>query len=771
MPLAALALMNPNQRKAVEHVNGPLLVLAGAGSGKTRVLTYRIANLIESHGVDPAQIFAVTFTNKAAGEMKHRIQALFCQQRAMNLRDMPFDELLRSEQNKIQRWVTKEVIAPLWVGTFHALCGRLLRSGIEKYTDWSGRSWKSNFNIADEGDVQSIIKQIIIQDLNLDEQRYQPRPIRFEISRAKNQGLTPTDFLKQEGANFRNQRVADIYERYQARLAENNTLDFDDLIWIPTRLFAQHPDTLAYWHKRFTHVLVDEYQDTNRTQYQLIEQLVTGGVDHAHMDWSNRSVFVVGDADQSIYSFRCADFRIIMEFQETLGNADSLVKLEENYRSTPEILATANHLINRNQERFDKVLRPTRDSGHKVHCQRTEDEEEEGRFIVQNIIQQHTQENRRWKDFAILYRTNSQSRAIEDQLRQQQIPYTVIGGLKFYDRKEIKDILSYLKFIHNPDDSLSLRRAISVPKRGIGPKTLETVSLLAMQQGVGLWQAMNDHERVRLNLNRGAKQLEQFVTQVNDWQNYAQNANALEVLDKVLEESGYVLALREENTQEADNRLENILELRSGVQGFLEKNDEMSLAAYLAVVSLYSDLDDLDSEKNQVSLMTIHASKGLEYPVVFVAGWEQGLFPHERSMDDASAIEEERRLAYVAITRAQTRLFLSYTQQRRLWGETKPVIPSQFLYELPPDQISGILPKRHSKSKAAGTQTEEATSLIRVQAEDLAVGDTVIHKTFGSGQVTHMLAGNIQMSVAVNFPGLGRKILNPKQTPLFRLPN
>ncbi|WP_218079773.1 ATP-dependent helicase [Anthocerotibacter panamensis] len=769
MTFVSHALFNPAQRQAVEHLNGPLLVLAGAGSGKTRVLTYRIANLIETHGIDPGQIFAVTFTNKAAGEMKARIQTLFCQQRAMATVGMPFDELLPAQQSGVLKWVERNVIQPLWVGTFHALCGRMLRSCVDQYRDWAGRQWSNNFNIADDGDTQSLIKQIVLKELNLDENRYQPRAIRHTISRAKNLGQTPEAFLQSEGANFRNQRITEVYERYQAKLAENNTLDFDDLLLIPTRLFEQQPDLLEYWHRRFTHILVDEYQDTNRTQYTLIQQLATGG--RKQQGWENRSVFVVGDADQSIYSFRCADVRIILEFQEQLGNAESLVKLEENYRSTPEILEVANHLINRNQERLDKVLRPTRAAGPKAYCFRAEDEEEESRFIVRQMKTLMTKEGRRWRDFAILYRTNSQSRAIEDQLRGEGIPYTVVGGLKFYDRKEIKDLLAYLKLIYNPDDALSLKRAIATPRRGIGAKTLEGLEATAASQGTSLWTVMNDLEQVKVAASRGAKPVLQFVAQVQEWQSFAQGQDVLQILDRVLEDSGYLAALQNENTPEADNRIENILELRSSAQSFLEKSEDPALGNYLASASLASDLDSWDGDKNQVSLMTIHAAKGLEFPVVFITGLEQGLFPHARSLDDPAALEEERRLCYVAVTRAENRLYLCYAQQRRLWGEAEPAVPSQFLFEIPPDFLTGSPPKQFTGSTAKTTATKEQSDLglIRVQARDLQVGSVVLHKGYGQGTVTHLLEGGTQFSVAVSFPGIGRKIINPKMTALYQV--
>ncbi len=773
---SALVLLNPAQRQAVEHVEGPLLVVAGAGSGKTRVLTYRIANLIETHGVDPGQIMAVTFTNKAAEEMRQRIQVIFCEARAMHTQQMPYAELLPADQTKIQRWVKGNITNPLWVGTFHALCGRLLRSCMEEYQDWAGRRWHNNFSISDESDAQSMIKQIMVHELNLDDKQYPPRQVRYQISRAKNLGLTPEEFLQEEGANFKNKQVAKIYERYQARLAENNTLDFDDLIWIPTRIFAQNPQLLAYWHRRFQHILVDEYQDTNRTQYQLIQQLSTGCTDarswqknRETFNWQGRSVFVVGDADQSIYSFRCADFRIILEFQSEIGSdrVESLIKLEENYRSTPEILAVANSLIGLNQERLDKVLRPTRASGPRVYCHFAADEEAESQFIVRQMIELNAREGKRWKDCAILYRTNSQSRAIEDQLRQSNIPYTVVGGLKFYDRKEVKDIISYLKLIHNPQDSLSLRRAIGMPRRGIGAKSLETLALIAAQQEVSLWQIMRDATTVKTALSRASKAVGHFVDQVINWQRLAETENVFTLLDHVMRESGYVAALVEENTQESENRLENLAALCDSAQRFTEKSNDPSLTHYLASVSLSSDTDDLDETRDLVSLMTIHAAKGLEFPVVFLTGLEQGLFPHSRSLDDPGALEEERRLCYVALTRAQQRLYLTYTQERMLWGEREPALPSQFLSEIPEDLIVGSLPHKKRKQPTSGPASN--AKIHRVQAEDLTVGERIVHKTLGQGRVTHILSGNGAVCIAVEFPSLGKKIINPKQTAIYRL--
>ena len=470
MPSSAdfLSLLNSSQRQAVEHYCGPLLVVAGAGSGKTRALTYRISNLVLKHRVNPENILAVTFTNKAAREMKERVEKLFAEQLALQEQGKALELLPAYEQTKLRSRVYKTITKHLWIGTFHSLCARLLRMEINKYQDEKGRRWEKNFSIFDESDVQSLIKDIVTNRLNLDDRKFPPRSVRFAISNAKNLGQTAQQY-EAENNNFRGRVIASVYEAYQDALAANNALDFDDLIRVLVQLFAQNEQVLAYWHSQFHHMLVDEYQDTNRTQYDLLRYIATNGEPvETFKNWQNRSIFVVGDADQSIYSFRAADFTILMGFQQDFGDrlpdddTRTMVKLEENYRSTANILEAANALIEHNTERIDKVLKATRGEGDTIYCFRADDEQHEAEFVIDQIrsIERENPEVN-FGDFAILYRTNAQSRAFEDSLVRWGVPYTVVGGLKFYDRKEIKDVLAYLRLIVNPADTLSLQRVIN----------------------------------------------------------------------------------------------------------------------------------------------------------------------------------------------------------------------------------------------------------------------------------------------------------------------
>jgi DNA helicase II / ATP-dependent DNA helicase PcrA len=766
-------LVNSQQRRAIEHQEGPMLVVAGAGSGKTRTLTLRIANLILRHGIDPSQIFAVTFTNKAAGEMKERIQQFFVERRALEMDQRKYEDLPPQRQYALRAMVSKAITQPLWVGTFHALCGRILRFDIERYKDWQGRSWQKNFNIADEGDVQSLIKEIVTKELNLDDKRYNPRGVRSTISGAKSQGLTPEQFKMQEGGTIRSQRIAEVYERYQTRLAQNNTLDFDDLIWVPVLLFQQNPDLLNYWHNRFNHILVDEYQDTNRAQYQLIRLLATNSLTANDTDWKNRSLFVVGDGDQSIYAFRGADVQIILDFQRDFGDGlpddqtKTMIKLEENYRSCANILSVANTLIENNSGRLDKVLKPTRDHGAPVYSKKAEDEIKEADFIVGQIRhQEETEAKRSWKDFAVLYRTNVQSRVVEETLMRWGIPYTVIGGLKFYDRREVKDILCYLKAIHNSDDGMSIQRIINTPRRGIGNSTLTKLMEVANGAQMSLWQVLSSPESVKTIAGRTARPILEFVALLQQWQEASTKLTVAELLEQVIEESGYARALVEEGTDEALNRAENVHELLSVARQFEEQTDDPSLDAFLANIALASDLDQLGEQGDRVSLMTLHSAKGLEFPVVFLCGMEQGLLPHFRSLDDPKSLEEERRLCYVGVTRAQERLFLSHAQERRLYGDREPAITSQFLEEVS-ELLSGDSPRKSFSPGYRTSATKTAVKSASTQTWD--VGEVVLHPSFGQGQITHVLGTGEKLYIAVNFPGLGKKILDPRTAALEKI--
>jgi DNA helicase-2/ATP-dependent DNA helicase PcrA len=764
-----LSHLNPSQRRAVEHYCGPLLVVAGAGSGKTRALTYRIANLIRHHKVNPENILAVTFTNKAAREMKERIEFIFAQEVAQEKHGQRLELLPLDQQTRIKSNVYKTYTKPLWIGTFHSLCARILRLDINKYQDERGRTWNRNFTIYDESDVQSLFKNIVTKDFDLDKKKFDPRSIRYAISNAKNLGQTPAEFAREQ-PNYRGRVIAEIYDAYQNQLAANNALDFDDLILIPTRLFQQNDSILAYWHKQFRHILVDEYQDTNRIQYDLIRLLATNGEDNKRAwDWDKRSVFVVGDADQSIYSFRMADFTILLDFQQQFGDSlpdddtRTMVKLEENYRSRENILQAANHLIEQNTQRIDKVLKPTRGVGERIYCYKADNETEEAQFALKQIL--HLKEQNPelgWGSFAILYRTNAQSRPIEDALRAT-VPYIIVGGLKFYDRKEIKDALAYLRVIANPADTVSLLRVINTPRRGIGKSTIDNLVNASKELGMPLWEIISDETSASTLSGRAAKSVTQFAEIIKKYQGQASKLTATEILNGIMADSNYIEDLKQKGTEEASNRIENIVELNNAVEQFAEEYEDASLEAFLASASLASDLDNLEEGQEAVSLMTLHSAKGLEFPVVFLVGLEQGLFPHSRTLNDPIALEEERRLCYVGVTRAKEQLFLSHTRERYMWGSREPAIPSQFLKELPEDLVDTNI---HPPVVAQRRRQEKMTPPTPENTVNWQVGDRVLHKTFGEGEITHVLGSGRKTTLAVSFPGLGKKILDPKVAPM-----
>ncbi|MEG4938766.1 DNA helicase PcrA [Microcoleus sp. F4-D5] len=781
-----LSHLNPSQRQAVAHYNGPLLVVAGAGSGKTRALTYRVANLVRTHRVDPENILAVTFTNKAAREMKERIEKLLATQQAEAEYGKPLVDLAPDVQTKLRSQIYQRITKHIWMGTFHSLCGRILRYDIEKYQDEKGRQWKKNFSIFDESDAQSLVKQIVTKTLNLDDKKFDPRKVRYVISNAKNQGLSPQEYQAAE-PDYRGRVIADVYSRYQDALAANNALDFDDLILVPVKLLSQNEQVLSYWHQKFCHILVDEYQDTNRTQYDLIRMLVTNNADPKNFDkWQNRSIFVVGDVDQSIYSFRMADYTILLEFQEDFGDGLSdektrtMVKLEENYRSRENILQVANHLIEHNTERIEKILRPTREPGAPIVVWRADNELEEAEFVAGQIhsLKRQNSEYENGSNFAILYRTNAQSRSFEEALMRLDIPYNIVGGLKFYDRKEIKDILAYLRALANPDDSVSLKRIINTPRRGIGDTTFSKIEDAATQLGIPLWEILSDESSVNTLAGRSAKAIIKFAEMIGRWQSQVETLPASQIVQGIIQDSGYIEDLKNQGTEEAENRIENVIELYNAVLQFEEQNEEPTLTSFLAKASLASDLDDLQEEDSRVSLMTLHSAKGLEFPVVFLVGMEQGLFPNFRSLDDPKAIEEERRLCYVGITRAQELLFLTHTRERRLWGGFREhCTPSLFLGELPTHLLAGS-GKKTKAGKTAASQGKTNNSAANsgssqagnnVQSADWQTGDKVFHHAFGVGEITHVLGAGDKTNLAIKFSGLGRKIIDPRTAKLQRV--
>jgi DNA helicase II / ATP-dependent DNA helicase PcrA len=767
-----LAILNASQRQAVEHYCGALLVVAGAGSGKTRALTYRIANLILTHRVDPENILAVTFTNKAAKEMKERVEVLFAQQYALEKFQKPLSVLAPVEQTKIKSHIYKTYIKRMWVGTFHSLLGKILRFDIDKYTDEKGRKWQRNFSIFDDSDCQGAIKQIVTKMMNLDDKKFEPRAVRYAISNAKNLSLSPVEYAA-ENKDYRGRIIAEVYDAYQEFLSQNNALDFDDMLLVPVRLFQQNAELLNYWHQKFRHILVDEYQDTNRTQYQLIQLLTTNGIDSKLFDgWDNRSTFVVGDADQSIYSFRMADFTILMNFQTDFGdslpdeNTNTMVKLEENYRSTENILSAANELIQNNTQRIDKVLKATRSAGEPIFLYQADNELSEADFVL-NKVEEQIRENSEiaYNSFAVLYRTNAQSRPIEDAFVRAGIPYKIVGGLRFYDRREIKDVVAYLRVLNNPEDTVSMLRVINTPRRGVGQATIDNLQNAAHQMGMPLWEIVNDETSVKTLAGRSYKGVLQFVEIINKWREAAKTEAVSTVLAGVLNDSGYSQELIDQGNDEATERLQNVQELVNAATQFQEETEEPSLENFLANAALSSDLDKLD-DSNAISMMTLHSSKGLEFPVVFLVGLEEGLFPNYRSLNDPASLEEERRLCYVGITRAQEVLYISYALERRLYGNRERAIPSQFLGELPPELLESNQKRKQFRHIAPSAMPKNSPA-----TEKWLVGDRVLHPKFGMGNITHVFGSEGKVSVAVAFEGgTGKKILEPRATGLYKVP-
>ncbi len=639
-----LQTLNAEQQDAAKTTEGALLILAGAGSGKTRVLTTRIAYMIQ-HGAIAGKILAVTFTNKAAREMKERLSSI----------------------------LGENVVKYMWVGTFHSICGRILRQDIENYQFQSGKKLDKNFTIYDETDSIAVIKQAI-KKLNLDDKIYAPKLIKTVISNAKNKMQDAYTFAT-FARDFKSQNIAKVFEAYENTLTNNNAIDFDDMLMLAVKLLEQNPEVRKKYYDKFQHIMVDEYQDTNQAQYQLVNALYT------NLDSfipAERSLCVVGDVDQSIYSWRGADFRIIMNFQKDFPDA-KIVKLEQNYRSTANILNAANAVIENNQERVDKVLYSQKGDGEKITYYEAQDEADEANYIVKSI--KTTSDN--YNQFSILYRTNAQSRALEEALIAAGVPYRIYGGLKFYDRKEIKDAIAYLKLIHNVDDSQSLRRIINVPKRAIGETTLKHLQEYADQNDMSLFSAILDVDNISTIKSGTATKLKDFSTLIMKFQEAQPKYQLPEFLSLVLERSGYLRELHATGTDEDVTRIENLQELVNVANEFEPEEQDNVLGEFLTQVSLVSDIDGMDEIANNVTLMTLHASKGLEFPIVFLAGCDQGIFPSARTMNIMSELEEERRLMYVGITRAETKLYLTTAKRRQMWGEYKYYSPSQFIEEIP----------------------------------------------------------------------------------------
>ena len=643
--------LNKEQREAVQTIQGPLLVLAGAGSGKTKLLTSRIAYLIQN-GVKPRNILAVTFTNKAAKEMKERLGNI----------------------------LGENVVKYMWVGTFHGICGRILRENIENYSFQSGKRLDKNFSIYDENDSNAVIKQAI-KKLNLDDKVYQPKLVKSVISNAKNKMQDAYTFAT-FARDFKSQKIAAIYEEYENALNNNNAIDFDDMLLLTVKLLEQCKEVRQLYYDRFQHILVDEFQDTNMAQYKLINMLYTN-LEPEIPD--ERSLCVVGDVDQSIYSWRGADYTIILNFQKDFKKT-KLIKLEQNYRSTANILNVANAIIENNTERVDKVLYSQKGDGELIDYYEAQDEADEANFIASRIKQDSGGDYNR---YAILYRTNSQSRALEEACMAAGIPYRIYGGLKFYDRKEIKDIIAYLKLIYNPDDSQSFRRIVNVPKRAIGDTTVKALSDFADSKDVSLFEAIKEIEESELS-PRVQSKLKDFAELILKFKNAAGSYSLQEFVTLVIEKSGYLAELQSQNTPESEADIENLQELVNVAGEFVPEESDNALGEFLQQVALVSDLDGMDDISNNVTLMTLHSAKGLEFPIVFLAGCDEGVFPHQRTFNIPSEMEEERRLMYVGVTRAEEKLYLSSAKRRQMWGEYKYYNPSRFIDEIPRQLLNSI---------------------------------------------------------------------------------
>jgi DNA helicase II / ATP-dependent DNA helicase PcrA len=694
-PERYLADLNPAQREAVLATEGPLLVVAGAGSGKTRVLTYRVAHLIHACGVKPNEILAITFTNKAAGEMRERLEDLL-----------------------------GPVARTIWILTFHAACGRILRREAPRL------GYRTNFTIYDQADQVRLTKACL-EELERDPKRFVPRGIHAQISSAKNQLVTPAEYAERV-ASFYDQTVAEVYDLYQRRMFASNAVDFDDMLMLTVQVLERFPEARERWQKAFRYILVDEYQDTNHAQYRLLQLLAE----------KHRNVCAVGDPDQSIYAFRGADIRNILEFERDFGETRTIA-LEQNYRSTNTILQSANAVIEHNRERKPKNLWSELGEGEPVRVLEVEDEHAEARFVAAEIALL-VEEGWSSSEIAVFYRTNAQSRVLEDVLVRQGVAYQVIGGPRFYERAEVKDVIAYLQAIDNPYDAVSLQRIANRPRRGIGDASLARLQTHADAHGISLWEALAQPEEAGIAAAplRAVQQLHGLLQSL---QAGALELEVPEVIERVLEHSGYMEGLRAERTIEAQGRMENLQELVGVAQEYQHTATEPSLSGFLQELSLYSDQDAIRGEQSLVTLMTLHNAKGLEFRAVFMIGMEEGIFPHARSIEENS-LEEERRLAYVGLTRARERLTLLHASSRSLYGGRNYNLPSRFLDELPTEHV-----ERERLAPATWSARSPAPEIApRTNVPTLSTGDSVRHGTLGEGVVTRIEAGGI---VTVRFAG------------------
>ena len=719
--------LNREQQQAVQHTEGPLLILAGAGSGKTKVLTVRIAYLL-AQGVNPYEILAITFTNKAAKEMKSRVEGL-----------------------------VGDVANRIWLSTFHSFCAKFLRFELDNFLGYN-----SNFTIYDTSDSQVVIKAAL-KALNLDDKYYPVGAMISAISDAKNKLMFASDYRKQ-ARDFYQQKVADVYEYYERELRKNNALDFDDLLLVAVKLLQSNAAVLDKYSKRFKYVMIDEYQDTNHAQYLLAYLLSS--------HWKN--IAVVGDADQSIYAWRGADIQNILDFEKDYPNCTS-IKLEQNYRSTKVILDAANAVIDNNEGRPEKNLWTDKVEGAKIQHFTAQSEHEEAAFIGDTIVKKHDIHGVPYGDMAILYRTNAQSRVLEEALIKRALPYTMVGGTKFYDRKEIKDVLAYLRVLYNPFDDLSLLRIINVPKRSIGATTVSKLQDYARENGTSLFMTLTQLHLVDTIKGKTKEKLEEFGILIFTLVAEMDDKSVLDILEAILDRTGYLAQLEESTDPQDQARAENIGELLSVAKDFQDTNPTGTVEDFLEQVALVNDVDSFEQEESKVTLMTLHAAKGLEFPIVFLGGLEEGLFPHSRTLMNPEEIEEERRLAYVGITRAEKELYISNATTRTVFGRTSSYLPSRFIDEIPaelvdslrakrriPDDIKPTVPRHMSIASRPVTKPIIRNEVIA----DWKVGDTAIHSKWGNGKVVNVSGEGAGMKLTIEFPTQGVRVVMAKFAPV-----
>ena len=728
--------LNKEQLEAVKTVDGPLLILAGAGSGKTRVITYRIAHLIEI-GVYPGNILAITFTNKAADEMKERVI-----------------ELIGEEAKS------------MWISTFHSACVRILRANIEKL------GYNKNFVIYDSQEQEKLIDECL-KELNFDNKLYKPREILSKIGSLKDTLTDEEDYYKKYADDFKNKVVARTFLLYQKKLKNSNALDFDDIINKTVKLFQTYPDVLNHYQRKFKYILVDEYQDTNRAQYELINLLAKG----------HKNLCVVGDDDQSIYGWRGADIRNILDFEKDYPSC-KVIKLEQNYRCTKKILDAANYVIANNEQRKPKKLWTENKTGDNIKFYRAENERGEARFILDEI-KDLTSTDFKYKDVAILYRNNAMSRVLEEALITNNIPYKVIGGFRFYDRMEVKDIMAYLKVINNPLDNISVLRIVNVPKRGIGASTIDTIREYANQNEISIYSAILESEKIDGLNSRALNAVQKFISLMGSLAAAFEKMDVPELINEVIEKTGYVDELKKENTKESTERIENIQEFYSAALEFEEKSEDKSLSAFLEKLSLVSDQDSLD-DNGGITLMTLHSAKGLEFPIVFIAGCEDGIFPHYSARDDKDELEEERRLCYVGITRAKQKLYMTCAKQRMLFGRIMFNPISMFVDEIPETYVDD-LSKNDSSLKVSYdyksifnykktqnnflNQPSYVSQQIKpvsnsIDSNDVKPGSKINHKIFGCGTIVSIKDSDSGKIITVAFDKGGIKNLMLNSAPI-----